>query len=203
MALLLQKQFNKCVLVVVSNASSKKSCVELIVLLLVSNSKSATKTILFEFIFVFYLLLTKYAVFLFYAGYFLKIHTLTFVIMYVQSLSIRRFVMKEVLLDRRLQTLVRDYVPQGEILDDLVCFFSIFSDYTRLKMISALAISEMCVSDISTLLKLNQTTVSHQLRLLKNLNAVTTRRQGKVVFYSLRNELLNDVLLKGVEFLGY
>jgi ArsR family transcriptional regulator len=110
---------------------------------------------------------------------------------------------KELLLDKRLQTMVNDYVPQGEILDDLVCFFSIFSDYTRLKMISALAISEMCVSDISLLLKLNQTTVSHQLRLLKNLNAVKTRRQGKVVFYSLRNETLNEVLLKGVEFLGY
>lgn len=111
--------------------------------------------------------------------------------------------MKEVLLDKRLQTMVKDYVPDGEILDELVCFFSIFSDYTRLKVISALAISEMCVSDIATLLCLNQTTVSHQLRLLKNLNAVTTKRQGKVIFYSLRNEVLNDVLLKGVEFLGY
>ncbi len=111
--------------------------------------------------------------------------------------------MQAILLDKRLQTMVNDYIPQGEILDDLVSFFSIFSDYTRLKMISALAISEMCVSDMSKLLKLNQTTVSHQLRLLKNLNAVKTRRQGKVVFYSLRNETLNDVLLKGVEFLGY
>ena len=109
----------------------------------------------------------------------------------------------EILLDKRLQGLVSDYVPQGEILDDLVGFFSMFSDYTRLKMISALDISEMCVSDLSRLLELNQTTVSHQLRLLKNLNAVKTRRQGKVVFYSLRNETLNDVLLKGVEFLGY
>ena len=111
--------------------------------------------------------------------------------------------MKELLLDKRLQTMVHDYVPTGEVLDELVCFFSIFSDYTRLKVISALAISEMCVSDLSALLKLNQTTVSHQLRLLKNLNAVKTRRQGKVVFYSLKNETLSEVLLKGVEFLGY
>ena len=109
----------------------------------------------------------------------------------------------EILLDKRKQGMINDFVPSGEILDDLVCFFSIFSDYTRLKIISALAISEMCVSDLSKLLKLNQTTVSHQLRFLKNLNAVKTRRQGKVVFYSLRNETLNDVLLKGVEFLGY
>ena len=109
----------------------------------------------------------------------------------------------DVLLDKRLQGMINDYVPNGEILDDLVCFFSIFSDYTRLKIISALAISEMCVSDLSKLLKLNQTTVSHQLRLLKNLNAVTTKRQGKVVFYSLRNDIIGDVLLKGVEYLGY
>lgn len=111
--------------------------------------------------------------------------------------------MKELLIDRRLQDMINDYVPQGEILDDLVCFFSIFSDYTRLKMISALAISEMCVTDLAKILKLNQTTVSHQLRFLKNLNAVKTKRQGKVVFYSLRNDALSDVLLKGVEFLGY
>ena len=103
--------------------------------------------------------------------------------------------MKELLLDRKIQGMVKDYVPNGEILDDLVCFFSIFSDYTRLRMISALAISEMCVTDMADVLGLNQTTVSHQLRLLKNLNAVKTKRQGKVVFYSLRNEILTEVLL--------
>ncbi len=111
--------------------------------------------------------------------------------------------MQQILLDKRLQNMVTEYVPQGEVLDELVGFFSIFSDYTRLKMISALAISEMCVTDMARLLKLNQTTVSHQLRLLKNLNAVKTKRQGKVVFYSLRSDSLSDVLLKGVEFLGY
>ena len=107
------------------------------------------------------------------------------------------------LLDKRTQGLVREYVPAGDLLTELVGFFSIFADSTRLKMLSALAISEMCVTDMSRLLKLNQTTVSHQLRLLKNLNAVKTKRQGKVVFYSLRNDALSDVLLKGVEFLGY
>ena len=111
--------------------------------------------------------------------------------------------MENYLLSKKSRELIEDYVPQGDILDELVCFFSIFSDYTRIKMVSALAISEMCVSDLSKVLKLNQTTVSHQLRLLKNLNAVKTKRQGKIVFYSLRNDALNDVLLKGVEFLGY
>ena len=110
--------------------------------------------------------------------------------------------MEEILLDKRTQSLVLDYVPQGEILEQLVCFFTIFSDYTRLKILSALAISEMCVSDLTKLLKLNQTTVSHQLRLLKNLNAVKTSRQGKIIFYSLANDAVNDIILKGIEFLG-
>lgn len=107
------------------------------------------------------------------------------------------------LLDKRLQTLVSEYVPNEEMIENLVEFFNIFSDYTRLKMLSALAISEMCVTDLSVMLSLNQTTVSHQLRILRNLGAVKCKRQGKIVFYSLSNELLNEVLLKGVEFLGY
>ena len=107
------------------------------------------------------------------------------------------------LLDKRMVSLVSEYVPTQDMIDELVKFFSVFSDATRLKMLSALAISEMCVTDMSVILGINQTTVSHQLRLLKNLGAVKTRRQGKVIFYSLRTELLNDVLLKGVEFLGY
>ena len=107
------------------------------------------------------------------------------------------------LLDKRTCALVSDYVPDDIIIGQLVGFFTIFSDSTRLKMLSALSISEMCVTDLSVLLKLNQTTVSHQLRLLKNLGAVRTRRNGKVVFYSLKNELLSDMIIKGIEFLGY
>ncbi len=107
------------------------------------------------------------------------------------------------LLDRRTQGMIEGYVPEGEILTSLVRFFSIFSDGTRLRILSALAISEMCVTDISRVLEINQTTVSHQLRFLKDAGMVITNRQGKIIFYSLRNEVVNDVLLKGVEFLGY
>ena len=107
------------------------------------------------------------------------------------------------LLDRRTQTLVEDYVPEGEILEGIVRFFSIFADATRVRILSALAITEMCVTDISRVLDINQTTVSHQLRFLKNVGIVKAPRLGKVIFYSLKNDTVNDVLLKGVEFLGY
>ncbi len=107
------------------------------------------------------------------------------------------------LLDRRTQSLVEGYVPEGEILSSLVRFFSVFSDGTRLRILSALAISEMCVTDISRVLCINQTTVSHQLRFLKDAGLVKTERHGKIIFYSAVGEVVNDVLLQGVQFLGY
>ncbi len=107
------------------------------------------------------------------------------------------------LLDRRTQMMVNDYVPDGEILDSIVCFFSVFADTTRVRILCALAITEMCVTDISRVLQINQTTVSHQLRLLKNVGIVQSNRHGKIIFYSLKNETVNDVLLMGVEYLGY
>ena len=106
------------------------------------------------------------------------------------------------LLDKRTQSLIEDYVPQGEILEGVVCFFSVFSDYTRVKILSALAISELCVTDLSRILNINQTTVSHQLRFLRSAGIVKCARQGKIVFYSLVNDSINDVILKGIEFLG-
>lgn len=106
------------------------------------------------------------------------------------------------LLDKRTQSLIEDYVPQGEILEGIVCFFSVFSDYTRVKILSALAISELCVTDLSRILDINQTTISHQLRFLRSAGIVKCVRQGKIVFYSLVNDSINDVILKGIEFLG-
>ncbi len=106
------------------------------------------------------------------------------------------------LLDKRTQSLIEDYVPQGEILEGVVCFFSVFADYTRVKILSALAISPLCVTDLSRILDINQTTVSHQLRFLKSAGIVHCQRQGKIVFYSLTNDTVTDVILKGIEFLG-
>ena len=106
------------------------------------------------------------------------------------------------ILDRRTKDLIKEYVPEGDVLESITCFFAVFADPTRVRILSALAISEMCVTDLSRVLEINQTTVSHQLRLLKNLGIVRCERDGKVITYSLVNETVNDVMLKGVEFLG-
>ena len=117
--------------------------------------------------------------------------------------AIKETTSKQFMLSGRMKALVLSYVPDDMLLNDLVGFFTAFSDFTRLKILSALSISEMCVTDLSVLLAINQTTVSHQLRLLKNIGAVISRREGKVIYYALKDELVSDVLLKGVEYLGF
>lgn len=107
------------------------------------------------------------------------------------------------LLDARTRSQVLDYMPKPEVVEKLVGFFDVFSDYTRLKIVSALLVSSMCVTDLAELLGLNQTTVSHQLRQLKQIGAVRSKRQGKVVFYSVENPKVGEMMLNGVEYLGF
>lgn len=103
-----------------------------------------------------------------------------------------------------------------QILDDLDCylpdeiatvkiarFFSLLADPSRVKLLSALAISPLCVTDLSKILNMNQTTVSHQLRLLRDTDVVQAMRQGKIIKYKISNPKINEILLVGVEYLGY
>lgn len=103
--------------------------------------------------------------------------------------------MEDILVSKSTSELIKEYLPSNTDLSDMCAFFSVFSDVTRLKMLSALAIGELCVSDIASLLDLNQTTVSHQLKLLRDAGMVGTRREGKIIFYRLVNKYFNDVML--------
>ncbi|MDR0856206.1 MAG: metalloregulator ArsR/SmtB family transcription factor [Clostridiales bacterium] len=107
------------------------------------------------------------------------------------------------LLDKRTQNKVKDYMPPQPVLEGLADFFSVFSDITRIRIVSALTISEMCVNDLAAMLRTNQTTVSHQLKTLRAAGAVKAKRQGKIVFYAIANERINEVMLNGVEYLGF
>lgn len=96
---------------------------------------------------------------------------------------------------------VNYYMPTSKMCLSLADFFSMFSDTTRIKILSALSVSEMCVGDISKILGINQTTISHQLKLLKSVGVVKFRRDGKVIYYSIASKMVNDCLLSGVEYL--
>ncbi len=96
---------------------------------------------------------------------------------------------------------VKFYLPEENTCYKLAEFFSTFSDSTRIKILSALAVSEMCVNDLSRILQINQTTISHQLKLLKSVGAVKFRRNGKIIYYSLASKMINDCLLSGVDYI--
>ncbi|MEG1520742.1 MAG: metalloregulator ArsR/SmtB family transcription factor, partial [Clostridia bacterium] len=81
--------------------------------------------------------------------------------------------------------------------------YTVFSDPTRLKILSVLSLSELCVTDISRLLKINQTTVSHQLHNLNRMGLVRSKRQGKIKFYKISDIVVSKLLYYGVEYLGY
>ena len=84
--------------------------------------------------------------------------------------------------------IARNKMPEEETLYDLAELFKVFGDTTRIKIICALFESEMCVCDIATLLCMNQSAISHQLRVLKQARLVKFRKDGKVVYYSLDDE---------------
>lgn len=90
-------------------------------------------------------------------------------------------------------------MPNFESLETLSEFFKLFSDSTRIKIISALIEEEMCVCDISALLKVNRSAISHQLKTLKLSNIVKFRREGKVVYYSIMNEEIKALINTGLK----
>lgn len=94
---------------------------------------------------------------------------------------------------------VVDSMPDEEKLYDLADFFKVFGDSTRIKILYVLMCSEMCVCDIAELLKMTQSAISHQLRVLRQMNLVRTRRDGKTVYYSLADGHIESILHQGYE----
>ena len=93
---------------------------------------------------------------------------------------------------------VRQRMPDEETMLNLADLFKMFADSTRVKIICALLEAEMCVCDISALLGMTKSSISHQLRLLRQTKLVKNRREGKIVYYSLDDEHVRDILDKGL-----
>ncbi len=83
--------------------------------------------------------------------------------------------------------------------DELADFFKIFGDSTRLKILQLLKKDELFVNDISEKLLMNQSAVSHQLRILKQARLVKIRKEGKNSFYSLDDEHIEMIFRLGAD----
>ena len=94
---------------------------------------------------------------------------------------------------------VREKMPEDELLLDLADTFKLFADSTRVKILYALMEAEMCVCDISVLLGMTKSSVSHQLRIMKQSNLIKYRKAGRVVYYSLADEHVRTIVSATME----
>lgn len=94
---------------------------------------------------------------------------------------------------------VEEKMPDEDVLCDLAEIFKVFGDSTRIKILYLLFESEMCVCDIAQLLGMNQSAISHQLRILKQAHLVKSRREGKSVIYALSDGHVRTIIDQGME----
>jgi ArsR family transcriptional regulator, lead/cadmium/zinc/bismuth-responsive transcriptional repressor len=89
---------------------------------------------------------------------------------------------------------VNKYMIEDDLLLEAAELLKVFSDKTRIKIINALSISEMCVCDLANVLDMTQSAISHQLRVLKRERLVKYRKEGKVVYYCLDDGHVKKIL---------
>lgn len=99
-------------------------------------------------------------------------------------------------------TEVRNKMQSKEEYLKLASLFKMFGDGTRVQILHALEQQEMCVCDLAVLLGVTKSAVSHQLKALRLANLVKFRREAQIVYYSLADEHMKEILNKGLEHLN-
>ena len=89
---------------------------------------------------------------------------------------------------------VRAAMLDEDLQYDLADFFKVLGDSTRVRILMALDVSELCVCDLADVLSMTKSAVSHQLRALRQARLVRYRKEGKNVFYSLDDEHVRAVI---------
>lgn len=94
---------------------------------------------------------------------------------------------------------VNHQMPANGKLFKLSELYKNFADGTRVRILWALSINEMCVCDLSALLNMTISAISHQLKILRVSNLIKFRKEGKVVFYSLSDDHVKSILNQGFD----
>lgn len=94
---------------------------------------------------------------------------------------------------------VSKVMPDEDVLYDAAELLKVFADSTRIRIIFVLTQSEMCVCDIAKLLNMTQSAISHQLRVLKQARLVSSRRDGKTIFYSLCDDHVKTIFYQAMD----
>lgn len=102
-------------------------------------------------------------------------------------------------IDEKRVKKVQKQMLREEAAETISEIFKALGDQTRLKILYALSKEELCVCDLSSLLGMTISAISHQLRILRNLRLVKSKRQGKIIYYSLADDHVLSLLQVGVK----
>jgi DNA-binding transcriptional ArsR family regulator len=94
---------------------------------------------------------------------------------------------------------IREKLPDDELIYDMADLYKVFSDSTRVKILCVLLEIELSVGDIGKLLEMNQSAISHQLRILKQSKMVKFRRDGKTLLYSIADNHIGQIFNQALE----
>ncbi|NTW69377.1 MAG: winged helix-turn-helix transcriptional regulator [Chlorobiaceae bacterium] len=94
---------------------------------------------------------------------------------------------------------LRTEMPGEPLQEELAQLFKVLGDHTRIRILNALCLSELCVCDLTALLGMNQSAVSHQLRVLRDAKLVKSRKLGKNVLYTLDDSHVSTLIQTGSE----
>lgn len=95
--------------------------------------------------------------------------------------------------------IVLENLPSEDDIVDISEIFNLLGDPTRMRILSALRIKELCVGDLAALMEISQSGVSHQLRSLKKARVIKGRREGKMIYYSLDDEHIDRMITTALE----
>ena len=99
--------------------------------------------------------------------------------------------------------MLREHELDAHTVGQAADIFRALADPTRVRILHALSHSELSVGDLAALLAMTDSAVSHQLRLLRDLRVLRSRRDGKLVFYSLDDEHIASLFQLTLEHLGH
>lgn len=94
---------------------------------------------------------------------------------------------------------IRWKMPLDVEMQELADFFKVFGELSRIKILSILYHKELCVCELVEILAMNQSAISHQLRVLRAAKIVKSRKEGKHIFYSLDDDHVRELLRDGLE----
>ena len=97
---------------------------------------------------------------------------------------------------------VYENMPDDDLCIDIADLYKILSDFSRVKILFAMIEKEICVHDISQIISMSQSSVSHQLKTLRQNKIVKVRKEGRSSFYSLKDEHIKTALLLAKEHLN-